>query len=238
MRLSQGTLRPGRILEVLENGKIKASAPGLFMEEDKDNNPPIYPFFEITSAHANAYSTPTVGDEIWLLNQSDNPEQLYWFRKDKHIENNAAIFEEGGEANVEILCNRGLATLYFSDGSGWILRRDQSVLHLLPDGSIQLKFNDSMLHICSDGHVELGMMGGVSSKIVINNGSIQIGASAPRPACYGDATSAQLDLIKTILLNAQEAAGSSTYTSNMAPAFAPAASLTPKLVESTKVKID
>lgn len=259
MRLSSGTLRPGKILEVLENGRIKASAPGLFMEEDKDNIPPIYPFFELSAQHANSYSTPVVGDEIWLLNQSDNPEQLYWFRKDNHVENNKALFDEGGSTNVEILCNRssevGLATLYFSDGSGWILRRDQSflqlapdgsiqlktndsMLHILSDGSIQLKYNDNMLHICNDGHIELGMMSGTSSKIVINNGNIVIGASSPHPACYGDMTNKQLDLIKNILANAQTAASSSPFTLNMAPAFAPAKTIMPSSVESKKVKID
>ena len=67
MKLVNGILRPGEILEVLENGKIKASAPGLFTEEDKDLNPPIMPFWELMGGHANTFSTPIVGDEIWLL---------------------------------------------------------------------------------------------------------------------------------------------------------------------------
>ena len=29
MKLSNGTIRPGTVLEVLENGLIKASAPGI-----------------------------------------------------------------------------------------------------------------------------------------------------------------------------------------------------------------
>ena len=55
MKLINGTLRPGQVLEILENGKIKASAPGLFLKEDKDNLPPIMPFFEIIGNHANSF---------------------------------------------------------------------------------------------------------------------------------------------------------------------------------------
>ena len=103
MKLINGILRPGNILEVLDNGKIKASAPGLFSAEDPlELLPPIMPFYELMGSHANSYSTPIVGEECWVLNMQDNPLQLYWFRKDDHIENNKGIFEEGGTENVEI----------------------------------------------------------------------------------------------------------------------------------------
>ena len=51
-----------------------------FSNKDIDNSPPIYPFF---GNHANTYSQPKEGDEVWVLNLSDNSRQLYWFRKDK-----------------------------------------------------------------------------------------------------------------------------------------------------------
>ena len=80
-----------------------------------------------------------------LQHLTDNPLQLYWFRKDPHIDANKEIFEEGGIENVEIFCNResglGYATLYFSDGSGWILRNDDSRLQIFPDGHIELGMN-------------------------------------------------------------------------------------------------
>ena len=97
MKLSQGILRPGRVLEVLDNGKIKATAPGLFNAQDQPLLPPILPF---PSWHANSYSSPKVGDEVWVLNLMDNPLQLHWFRKDNFTEN-PVIQEE----NVEVLCN-------------------------------------------------------------------------------------------------------------------------------------
>ena len=58
MRLLYGTLRPGRVLKVLENGNIKAYAPGLFAEEDVEMTPPVMPFFGLFS---NSYSEPKKG---------------------------------------------------------------------------------------------------------------------------------------------------------------------------------
>ena len=85
MKLSSGVLRPGIVIDVLEEGNITASAPGLFSKEDSDKLPPIYPF---TGLHANQFSSVNTGDEVWILNFSDNPMQLYWFRKDDYKENN------------------------------------------------------------------------------------------------------------------------------------------------------
>ena len=53
MDLSKAILRPGKVIEVLENGKIRADVPGLFSLEDKDKLPPILPF---PLGHANTYS--------------------------------------------------------------------------------------------------------------------------------------------------------------------------------------
>ena len=63
MKLATGILRPGIILEVLDNWKIKVSAPGLFSSEDKDLIPPIMPFWELIGSHSNSFSTPVKGDE-------------------------------------------------------------------------------------------------------------------------------------------------------------------------------
>lgn len=143
MKLINAILRPGEILEVLENGKIKASAPGLFSSSDDPTLlPPIMPFWELMGSHPNIYSTPIVGDEIWVLNLTDNPLQLYWFRKDPHIDNNKDIFLEAGETPVEILCNTesgvGYASLFFSDGTGWVLKNDQSRLQIDANGDIMM----------------------------------------------------------------------------------------------------
>lgn len=225
MKLVNGILRPGEILEVLENGKIKASAPGLFTKEDKDLNPPIMPFWELMGSHANTFSTPIVGDEIWLLNLIDNPLQLYWFRKDDHITHNKEIFAETGTANVEILCNResgvGYASLFFSDGTGWMLRNDDSRLQIFPDG-----------------HIELGM-NWPHRTITIDAESIRLGDGA-HPACYADETASILLRICGLLQNAAIAAKTTPYTMALSPIFECAKTIQEDIpgIKSTHVKID
>ena len=225
MKLVNGILRPGEILEVLENGKIKASAPGLFTEEDKDLNPPIMPFWELIGTHANTFSTPVVGDEIWLLNLIDNPLQLYWFRKDDHITHNKEIFEETGTANVEILCNResgvGYASLFFSDGTGWMLRNDDSRLQIFPDG-----------------HIELGM-NWPHRTITIDSESIRLGDGA-HPACYGDETADILLKICGLLQMAAVAAKTTPYTMALAPIFDCAKNIQEDIpgIKSQHIKLD
>lgn len=178
MKLANGTLRPGTVMEVLENGYIKAIAPGLFnMEDPVENLPPIMPFF---ANFSNAYSKPTQYDEVWILNFTDNPLQLYWIRKDNYKENNAELMTE---ENVEIICNRetglGWATIYFSDGSGWIIRKDGSQIQIRENGSILLK-TDTPHRI-----------------IDINPSGISLGdeGSSPHPAAYGDKTQEALEEI-------------------------------------------
>lgn len=138
MKLHKGIIRPGMVMEVLENGVIKASAPGLFsFEDDPAQMPPIMPWF--IGSNCNAYSSPKKHDEVWIMNFSDNPMQLYWFRKDR-LENNKNIPMQ--EENVEILCNRDVAgewcTIYFSDGSGWVISKGSSIIQIDKEGDILL----------------------------------------------------------------------------------------------------
>lgn len=168
MKLSNAILRPGTVIEVLENGAIKASAPGLFSSQDKEYLPPIYPFF---INHSNSYSQPQEYDDVWILNMVDNPQQLYWFKRDNYTENNSDLLTE---ENVEILCNResglGWATLYFSDGSGWVIKNDDSKIQIRADGSIIMGMN--WPHRTID----------------INSKCISIGSEneSAHPAAYGD----------------------------------------------------
>lgn len=227
MKLINAILRPATIVEVVEggNGKIKVDAPGLFLEEEKDLNPPIMPFWELIGGHANTFSTPIVGDEVWILNLTDNPLQLYWFRKDNHIEANAGIFSEAGTANVEILCNReagtGYASLFFADGTGWMLRNDDSRLQIFPDG-----------------HIELGM-NYPHRTIKINSEAIMLGDGA-HPACYGDEVAKILMKICGLLQLLGTAAGSTPYTMALKPIFELGAKIQEDIpgIKSTHVKID
>jgi hypothetical protein len=171
MKLSRATIRPGTVLEVLENGAIKASAPGLFAFVDDPNKmPPIVPWF--IGHNSNAFSQPKVYDDVWIMNFADNPRQLYWFRKDEMTDNsNIPMTEE----NVEVICNRDVngewCTIYFSDGSGWVIGKGESIIKIRPDGSILLTTGQP--NRCID----------------INGKNISIGSEgkSSHPAAYGDA---------------------------------------------------
>lgn len=170
MKLMNAILRPGKVIEVIDEfGTIKVSAPGLFNEqEDPTKLPPVTPLLLF---HSNQFSTPVVDDEVWVLNFTDNTQQLYWFRKDNFKENNSNIQKE---QNVEVLCSResgiSWATIYFSDDSGWMIKNDQSFIQIDPDGNIKLKNPNS--HRCID----------------INSNNISIGSEgeSAHPAAYAD----------------------------------------------------
>jgi len=159
------------------------------------------PFFGL---HANTYSEPKVQDEVWVLNMSDNPQQLFWFRKDDRTKHNAEL---EGEENVEILCNReagtGYATIYFSDGTGWMFRNGDSFIQIMADGSILLNPNQSnrVIHLCTDS-ISLGSEGG-----------------SAHPACYADETQKVLNMIRASLDNIYQAALSNVYTRPIALAL-------------------
>ena len=161
MKLHKGTIRPGTVLEVLEDGVIKASAPGLFsFVEDPEKLPPIMPWF--IGGNCNSFSQPREYDDVWIMNFSDNPQQLYWFRKDKLSANNENL--PTNEENIEILCNRDVAgewcSLYFSDGSGWIISKGESIIQIRPDGSISLNpgFKNRMIDVSAQS-ISLGSPG-------------------------------------------------------------------------------
>lgn len=187
-------MRPGRVIEVLGSGNVKVSAPGLFSEEDKENLPTVMPFFGL---HANSYSEPKIQDEVWVLNVEDNPLQLFWFRKDDRTEHNTDL---EGEENVEILVNReagtGYATIYFSDGTGWMFRNGDSFINIMKDGSILLDpgMDKRQVHLCGNS-ISLGSEGGSSHK-----------------AGYGDEIRKALDMIQSCLQAVQQAAAGNPYT--------------------------
>jgi hypothetical protein len=184
-------------MEVLENGAIKASAPGLFNFTDDPNlMPPIMPWF--VGGNSNSFSQPKQYDDVWIMNFEDNPRQLYWFRKDK-VSDNTNL--PTGETNIEILCNRNVAgewcTIYFSDGSGWIISKGESIIQIRPDGSIQL--NTGMDKRCID----------------ITPTCISLGSEgkSSHPAAYGDVTVEVFNGILAMFKQIQMVASVNPYTS-------------------------
>lgn len=147
MKLYNATMRPGRVLEVLSMGQIRVDAPGLFSEQDKDALPPVMPWFQ---GGTNACSSINEGDSVWILSLDDNPQQLYWFRKDQREINGE--FED--MTNVEVICNKdaglGYASIYFSDGTGWVFRNGESAI-TITDDEITLKAGGSYLKVGAGG---------------------------------------------------------------------------------------
>lgn len=201
MRLLNGILRPGKVSAVLDNGKIKATVPGLFSNTDTDKQPPIYPF---CMGASNTFSSVKIGEEVWVLNFTDNPLQLYWFRKDYSCDYNKDIIKG---ANVEVLCNRetamGTATIYFSDGSGWVV-----------------KHGESQMHINKDGDIILDHLGSPHRSVMINDEGIFLGGgSESHPAVYGDNLINILDTIANTLKQIRVAASTSPYTVSISSAI-------------------
>lgn len=202
MKLLNGILRPGTVTEVLDKGNIKATVPGLFSPNDSpDTLPPIYPF---TGWNANKFSSIKQGENVWVLNFSDNPMQLYWFRKDDIDNNNELMKEE----NVDIICNRetsfGWATIYFSDGSGWVIKNDDSIIQIDKDGNILLSKSSEphrTIHINDDG-ISLGSKG-----------------KSAHPAVYADELTNILQNIQISLELVQKAALNTPFTMGIATAL-------------------
>ncbi len=200
MKLINGEIRPGTILEVLSpEGAIKASVPGLFSAEDAEVLPPIQPF---CVGGSNTYSTPNKGDEVWVLFFGDNEQQLFWFRKDNYALNNGKLAEDiQQKQNVEVLSNResgtGTATIYFSDGTGWIIRNQEVVIQLDNDGNITLTNGQphGTIEISDDG-ISLGTKGG-----------------SAHPACHGDKVAELFDKLIACLSCLAETAKGDPHTS-------------------------
>lgn len=200
MNLNKGTIRPGTVLEVFDDGTIKASAPGLFSFVDDPNKlPPIMPWF--IGNNSNSFSKLKQYDDVWLINFIDNPLQLYWLRKDNVSDNaeNLPMHEE----NIEIVCNREVrgewCSIYFSDGSGWVMSKGDSIIKIRPDGSILLSAD--MPSRCID----------------INGKNISIGSEgkSAHPAAYGDKTEAVLMDICILLNKVALSSLSNPYTFNI-----------------------
>lgn len=176
MKLFNGILRPGKVLEVIEDGKgvIKVSAPGLFSEEDIDFLPPVEPFFGL---HPNSFSMPVVDEEVWVLNFSDNIQQLYWFKKDDYKINIESLFEDGIQ---EVICHKPIgddkyASIYFSDGSGWVIS-SVGVINIDKDGQIHIKSQGESIINVTNEQIDINSPGG--TQVLVKDDNVQINAGS------------------------------------------------------------
>ena len=136
------------------------------------------------------------------MNFDDNPLQLFWFRKDDRTEHNSEI---EGEENVEVLCNReagtGYATIYFSDGTGWMLRNGSSFINIRADGSIIIDAGNTKLHVKGEG-ISLGSEN-----------------KSAHPGCFGDEIKKALQMISSCLRAMRDAAQPNAYTAPIGTAI-------------------
>lgn len=163
MNLANGIMRPGIVREVLYGGYIKASAPGLFsIEDDPEDLPPIMPL--VGGANSGANSQITTGDEVWILNFSDNLQQLYWIKKYSFDNTMPNIVNHGLGRNIEVIANRKAGgdwcSIYFDDGTGWIISKGDSRIQICVDGSIALSMpaENRCLHI-NESNISIGSAG-------------------------------------------------------------------------------
>lgn len=197
MKLSNATLRPARVIEVLPGGQIKADAPGLFSIEDQSVLPPIYPWRP--SGASGSFSSVGIGDEVWVMSQSDNPRSLHWMRKD---ELPTKLIDS--EEVIDILCHReagmGQASLIYKGSQGWILAIGEAQITISNDGVIGL----------DNGNMAITIDGG---RILLGKGDHDV--------CYGDVASDAMNTLSNAFQQIMKAASKSVYTTPIAAAMPP-----------------
>ena len=173
MKLNEGKIRPGRVLSVVdEKGTIKAAVPGLFSDQDEPEKlPPIYPFF---IGNKNMFTKVNEDDDVWVMFFDNNPYELFYFRKDNIQENLSEILNKDYK-NIEVLTSlendSGYVQLFYSDGTGWILRKEDSNIQIDKDGRIILDYNNTEHRQISidDNSISLGTVGGSAEPAVLGD---------------------------------------------------------------------
>lgn len=172
MRLDRCELRPGFVLEVVDNyGAVKASVTGVFSDEaDPETLPPIIPF---TSLSRGTFSHPKENDPIWVLINRDNPQELLYFRQ-ADLSNQLADILDKSYDDVEVLMRTesgtGYAQVLFDTEEGLIVQNDDSSIVINKEGNITLSKNGShrTIEINSDG-ISLGSAGGSAEPALLGD---------------------------------------------------------------------
>jgi hypothetical protein len=134
MKFSDCELRPGWVTRVEDSkGTVKARVPGLWQDGDPDAAPPITP---LMAGPGGGYSSPEVGDPIWVLSWRHSPLFLKYVRRPE-----AEDDLDGGEApegRYEQLMRRrrgmGTASIAWSDKDGFSMS-DGGAVTVSPDAA-------------------------------------------------------------------------------------------------------
>lgn len=140
MRLENCELRPGVVVDVCDSyGVIKASCAGYFSEEDDpDLLPPVYPFFQ---ASASSFNQPQINDLIWVMTNSENPQELfYMFRSNLKSETDGALERAPKDSTILVCRDAGFskAKMSYDTEDGWIIQNDSADITIDEDGDIIL----------------------------------------------------------------------------------------------------
>ena len=136
------------------------------------------------------------------MNFSDNDQQLYWFRKDSMDNLKKLLVDKEGKIDVVIHHDTGKkwGTLYFSDGSGWVMKNGTSVIQIDANGNILLSHPNP------------------NRAIYIGPNSISLGkrGKSSHTAAYGDKVIDMMNNIKMQFDLLKKAMESNPYTAGAA----------------------
>lgn len=218
MKMMACDIRPGKVLKVVNNyGAIKASAQGLFSEEDDpDLLPPIIPFIMPSST---AFSQPHEGDAVWVWYFANNPQELvYTYRLDVKESNSDQLDNEYQDAEIQMkrTSDKGKINVYYTDDDGYTI-----------DNS------DSKINIDNDKHdIHIKQSGGNSISVTQDGISLGKDGGSQYKAVCGEDLIKSLDDIKDILNAIKTAAMGNSYTTPIGRAMDP---LMPKLDDFKKM---
>jgi hypothetical protein len=205
-------IRPGVILKVVDNyGTIKASAQGIFSEEDDpDLLPPITQFILPSST---SFSMPHEGDNVWVWHFEDNPQELlYTFRGNTQNLNGDELDNEYKDVEIQMKrkSDNGEIQVSYNDDDGYTVDNSGS--------QINIDNKDHEIHLKCKGGKEVS----------INKDGISLGkdGGSKYKAVCGEELIKSLDDIKNVLNAIKDAAMGNPYTMPIGTAMTP---LLPKL---------
>jgi hypothetical protein len=212
MRMAMCDIRPGVILKVVDNyGTIKASAQGIFSEEDDpDLLPPITQFILPSST---SFSMPHEGDNVWVWHFEDNPQELlYTFRGNTQNLNGDELDNEYKDVEIQMKrkSDNGEIQVSYNDDDGYTVDNSGS--------QINIDNKDHEIHLKCKGGKEVS----------INKDGISLGkdGGSKYKAVCGEELIKSLDDIKNVLNAIKDAAMGNPYTMPIGTAMTP---LLPKL---------
>lgn len=144
MKLVNGEIRPGIVLEVLdEYGTIKGSCLGVFSDEDDPALLP--PIQQWPTSSGSSFNQPKVNDPIWVLFFNDNPQELFYFFQ-ADTKNRSSHILGNKPKDAQILTSRdselGKAQLYYSSDDGWKMSKDDTRVQIDKENNITLQKED------------------------------------------------------------------------------------------------